>query len=98
MQAYLFVHFREKTTPDGEQVYFGLSRDGFYWEEIAKHGSRNFSVWESENLTDWTEQRLVFFPCRKSVRSEKNLLLQNQRFQKFYRTGSSVSERGQRSD
>ena len=22
-QAYLFVHFREKTTPDGEQVYFG---------------------------------------------------------------------------
>ena len=22
MQAYLFVHFREKTTPDGEQVYF----------------------------------------------------------------------------
>ena len=29
MQAYLFVHFRERTTPDGEQVYFGLSRDGF---------------------------------------------------------------------
>ena len=25
MQAYLFVHFKEKTTPDGEQVYFGLS-------------------------------------------------------------------------
>ena len=25
-QAYLFVHFREKTTPDGEQVYFGISR------------------------------------------------------------------------
>ena len=29
-QAYLFVHFREKTTPDGEQVYFGVSRDGFF--------------------------------------------------------------------
>ena len=28
MQAYLFVHFREKTTPDGEQVYFGVSKDG----------------------------------------------------------------------
>ena len=27
-QAYLFVHFREKTTPDGEQVYFGLINDG----------------------------------------------------------------------
>lgn len=24
-QAYLFVHLREKTTPDGEQVYFGIS-------------------------------------------------------------------------
>lgn len=24
MQAYLFVHFKEKRTPDGEQVYFGI--------------------------------------------------------------------------
>lgn len=32
--AYLFVHFREKTTPEGEQVYFGLSRDGFHWEPV----------------------------------------------------------------
>lgn len=36
MQAYLFVHFREKTTPDGEQVYFGVSKDGFRWEEVNK--------------------------------------------------------------
>ena len=34
MQAYLFVHFREKTTPDGEQVYFGVSKDGFNCEEL----------------------------------------------------------------
>lgn len=34
MQNYLFVHFREKTTPDGEQVYFGISRDGFHWERV----------------------------------------------------------------
>ncbi len=33
-RAYLFVHFREKSTPDGEQVYFGLSRDGFHWEKV----------------------------------------------------------------
>lgn len=33
-QAYLFVHFQEKTTPDGEQVYFGISRDGFHWEAV----------------------------------------------------------------
>ena len=32
--AYLFVHFRETTTPNGEQVYFGLSRDGFHWETV----------------------------------------------------------------
>ncbi|MFD0670903.1 glycoside hydrolase family 43 protein [Cohnella sp. GCM10027633] len=34
MNAYLFVHFREKKTPDGEQVYFGLSTDGFDWEAV----------------------------------------------------------------
>ena len=113
MDAYLFVHFREKDTPDGEQVYFGLSKDGFKWEavnnglpilwsyygdkgvrdftitrcentgkfyifatdlslaygmrnqyqnswvEIGRNGSKNFSVWESEDLVNWSEQRLV---------------------------------------
>lgn len=34
MSAYLFVHFKEKKTPDGEQVYFGLSKDGFNWEQV----------------------------------------------------------------
>jgi len=34
MGAYIFVHFREKYTPDGEQVYFGLSKDGFNWEMV----------------------------------------------------------------
>ncbi len=33
-QAYLFVHFKEKKTPDGEQVYFALSPDGFGWEAV----------------------------------------------------------------
>lgn len=32
--AYLFVHFKEMEEPEGEQVYFGLSRDGFSWEEV----------------------------------------------------------------
>lgn len=31
---YLFVHFKEKVTPDGEQVYFGISRDGYNWEQV----------------------------------------------------------------
>lgn len=113
MSAYLFVHFREKTTPEGEQVYFGLSRDGFNWETvnegrpvlwayygdkgvrdhtivhnvhsgqyhiistdlslaygmrgqyrsswemISKQGSKDLSIWTSENLLDWSEQRLI---------------------------------------
>lgn len=31
---YLFSHFKEKITPDGEQVYFGISRDGLHWEAV----------------------------------------------------------------
>ena len=112
-QAYLFVHFKEKSTPDGEQVYFGLSKDGFQWEEvnggnpilwcyygdkgardftitfcqetgkyvilatdlslaygmrgkyhhnwdeISKNGSKCLSIWESEDLLHWSEQRLI---------------------------------------
>ncbi len=112
MKAYLFVHFKEKETPDGEQVYFALSKDGFSWEEvnhgepvlwslngekgvrdhtiirtkegrfyilstdlslancfktkykgdwanIAKDGSKCLSLWESEDLVHWSEQRMV---------------------------------------
>lgn len=111
MKRYLFVHFKEKTTPDGEQVYFALSKDGFNWEalnggnpvlwayygdrgvrdftitrcggrffivatdlslsygmrgkynhswrEISRNGSKCFSVWESEDLVNWSEQTLV---------------------------------------
>lgn len=31
---YLFSHFKEKITPDGEQIYFSLSKDGLNWEQI----------------------------------------------------------------
>ena len=52
---YLFVHFREKTTPDGEQVYFALSQDGFHWEALNEgrpvlwayhgdHGVRDMTI------------------------------------------------------
>ena len=33
-QAYLFVHFREMCTPDGEQLRFALSRDGFTYQAL----------------------------------------------------------------
>ena len=55
MKHYLFVHFRETTSPEGEQVYFGLSRDGFHWEALNEgrpilwayygdHGVRDMTV------------------------------------------------------
>lgn len=111
MQRYLFVHFKEKTTPDGEQVYFALSKDGFNWETvnggnpvlwayygdmgvrdftitrcggkfyiiatdlslaygmrgkynhswqaIGENGSKCFALWESEDLVNWSEEKLI---------------------------------------
>lgn len=32
--AYIFAHFREKLTPDGEQVYFSVSKDGLSWKMV----------------------------------------------------------------
>ncbi|MDE6111355.1 MAG: glycoside hydrolase family 43 protein [Eubacterium sp.] len=32
--AYLFVHFKEKITIDGEQVYFAVSKNGYDWEQL----------------------------------------------------------------
>lgn len=31
---YLFAHFREKLTIDGEQIHFAVSRDGYNWEPL----------------------------------------------------------------
>lgn len=31
---YLFSHFKEKITPDGEQVYLSVSKDGYNWEKL----------------------------------------------------------------
>lgn len=113
MTAYLFVHFRERKTPDGEQVYFSLSLDGFHWEmvnnghpvlwsvlgekgvrdctiirshhdgkfrifatdlslaynfrnryhfdwpTVSQNGSKCLSMWESNDLVHWSEQRLI---------------------------------------
>jgi len=52
---YLFVHFRETHTPEGEQVYFAVSNGGFIWEtvnegrpilksNIGEKGVRDFTV------------------------------------------------------
>ena len=34
MSAYIFVHFTGEDTPDGEQIYFSVSRDGLNWSDL----------------------------------------------------------------
>ena len=57
MQAYLFVHFREKTTPDGEQVYFGVSKDGFNWEEVNGGAPVLSAYYGDKGVRDFTITR-----------------------------------------
>lgn len=54
MKAYLFVHFKEKKTPDGEQVYFGLSKDGFSWEEVNGGNPVLWSYEGDKGVRDFT--------------------------------------------
>lgn len=111
---YLFTHFKEKITPDGEQVYFGVSRDGYNWEQlnggepiltstlsekgcrdieivrlhtggfvilttdlciayrmdenhnvdwkkVNSSGSKCLCMWKSDDLINFSEQRLIYF-------------------------------------
>ncbi len=54
MAGYLFVHFKEKRTPDGEQVYFGLSKDGFQWEETNGGNPILWSYLGDKGVRDFT--------------------------------------------
>ncbi len=109
---YLFTHFKEKITSDGEAVYFGISKDGINWEQvnngkpvlmsslgdkgcrdieiirlhtggfvilttdlciatkfdenynvdwkhINSHGSKCLSMWRTDDLVNFSEQRLL---------------------------------------
>ncbi len=111
---YLFAHFKEKITPDGEAVYFGKSRDGFNWEtvnnsnpvlmstlgdkgcrdieiirlhtggfvilttdlciatkfdenynvdwkQINSHGSKCLCMWKTDDLVNFSQQKLIYF-------------------------------------
>ncbi len=57
MQHYLFVHFKEKNTPDGEQVYFALSADGFHWEKVNNGYPVLYSMLGEKGVRDFTIQR-----------------------------------------
>lgn len=52
--AYLFVHFREKRTPDGEQVYFGISQDGFHWQAVNHGQPMLWSYFGDKGVRDMT--------------------------------------------
>ncbi len=54
MQHYLFVHFKEKRTPDGEQVYFAISKDGFHWDAINNGQPVLWSMLGEKGVRDFT--------------------------------------------
>lgn len=54
MQNYLFVHFKEKLTPDGEQVYFSLSQDGYHWESVNQGNPVLWSMCGEKGVRDFT--------------------------------------------
>ena len=54
MSCYLFVHFRETTSPEGEQVYFGLSRDGFNWEALNEGRPILWAYYGDRGVRDMT--------------------------------------------
>ena len=111
---YLFTHFKEQLTVDGEQVYFGISTPGFNWEQVNggnpiltsnmsqggcrdieiirlhtggfviittdecivnkmdenynvdwkhvnSHGSKCLCMWKTDDLINFSEQRLIHF-------------------------------------
>ena len=60
MQYYLFVHFRERTTPDGEQVYFALSRDGFNWNPVHDGKPVLWAYYGDKGVRDMTIVRNRF--------------------------------------
>lgn len=57
MGAYLFVHFKEKRTPDGEQVYFSISKDGFHWDTVNDGNPILWSYEGDKGVRDFTITR-----------------------------------------
>ena len=51
---YLFVHFRETTSPEGEQVYFALSQDGFHWEALNEGRPILWAYYGDHGVRDMT--------------------------------------------
>ena len=59
MRNYLFVHFRETTSPEGEQVYFSVSRDGFAWQSLNGGNPILWAYYGDHGVRDMTIARDV---------------------------------------
>ncbi len=59
MQNYLFVHFKETTSPEGEQVYFAVSRDGFDWISLNSGNPILWAYYGDRGVRDMTVARDV---------------------------------------
>lgn len=46
--------FSGKTIPDGEQVYFGISRDGFHWEAVNDGAPVLWAYYGDKGVRDFT--------------------------------------------
>ena len=57
MRNYLFVHFRETTSPEGEQVHFAVSRDGFHWEALNGGSPALWAYYGDRGVRDMTVVR-----------------------------------------
>ena len=57
MQNYLFVHFKETTSPEGEQVYFAVSRDGFDWISLNNGHPILWAYYGDKGVRDMTITR-----------------------------------------
>lgn len=91
MAPYLFVHFREKSTADGEQVHFALSKDGFAWEALNGGSPVLTSSMGDEGVRDFT---IVRVSDEKFVILATDLSLANCFCGKYGSSWESISRNG----
>lgn len=89
--AYLFVHFKEKSTPDGEQVYFALSNDGFHWERI---NNGNPVLWSRKGEGGVRDTAIIRSRSGRYYIFAADLCLANNFTKKYNRDWQGVSRYG----
>lgn len=94
MQAYLFVHFKEKRTPDGEQVYFALSKDGFHWEEVNDGNPVLWSYYGDKGVRDFT---IIRTKAGKFIIMATDLSLSYGMLNQYHNSWAEISRNGSKS-